>query len=413
MTVVTFANGVEAWLKPTDFKNDQIIFSFSAPGGTSLAPPADFVNASMAPGYVRLSGFGGLNSLDLQRMLTGSSVNVTPAISPTTQSISGSVSPPAFEMALQMLNLSFTAPGDDPDAFLLLKRQLDAAVANRGQNPAQVFGERVSQVMTSNHYTSQPLTADTVAGLDRAKMAAFYRARFSNAADFTFFLVGAFNVDEAVPLLARYVGSLPSTGKRTSEVKNLNIQFPAATQRVQVDKGREPRAQVALSFFAEPSTDAAEQERVGAATAVLQTSLRDVLRENLGQTYSVSVGLAQSPAQRGGGHISVNFAGAPENIPGMTNRVLQEVKHLQDAPPPAAVVATVKEAARRQYETNLKENAYWLGRLQALHSQGKAPSEILTRLALINAITPADVQAAFKKYFPLDRYALVTLMPEK
>ena len=294
VTVVKFANGVEAWLKPTDFKNDQIIFSLSAPGGTSLAPPAEFANASMATGYVRLAGFGGLKALDLQRMLTGTSVMVVPSISPTAQGISGSVSPNGLEMSLQMLNLSFTAPGDDPDAFALLKRQLDAAVANRGQNPAQVFGERVSQVVTSNHYISQPLTAESVAGFDRAKMAAFYRARFSNAADFTFFMVGAFNVDEAVPLLARYVGSLPSTGKRTSEAKNLNIQFPATVQRVEVDKGREPRAQVSLSFFAEPSTDTAEQERVGAATAVLQTSLRDVLRENMGQTYGVSVGLSQN-----------------------------------------------------------------------------------------------------------------------
>jgi zinc protease len=286
-------------------------------------------------------------------------------------------------------------------------------VANRGQNPAQVFVERLSQVITSNHYTSQPLTPETLAGLDRAKMTAFYRARFSNAADFTFFMVGSFNKDEAVPLLARYVGSLPSTRKRTSEVRNLDIRFPTGVQRVQVEKGREPRAQVALNFFAEPSVDAAEQERVGAATAVLQTTLREVLRENLGQTYGVSVGLIQTPAQRGDGHIRVTFAGAPENIPGMTDRVLQEVKRLQDAPPPAAVVATVKEAARRQYETNLRENAYWLGRLQSLRSLGKDPSEILGRRAQIDGITPADVQAAFKKYFPLDRYAAVTLVPEK
>jgi len=413
VTVVTFANGVEAWLKPTQFKNDQIIFSLSAAGGTSLAPPADFGNASLAPGYVRLSGFGGLKALDLQRMLTGSSVNVSPSISLTTQSISGSVSPPAIEMALQLLNLSFTAPGDDTDAFLLMKRQLEAAVANRGQNPAQVFGERVAEVVSSNHYTSLPLTAEMLAGLDRAKMEAFYRARFSNAADFTFFMVGAFDVADAVPLLARYVGSLPSTGKRTSEVRNVKIQFPPTIQRVQVEKGREPRAQVALSFYAEPSADAAELERVNAATAVLQATLRDVLRENLGQTYGVSVGLTQSFAQPGGGHIRVSFAGAPENVPGMTDRVLQEVKRLQDAPPSAAVVATVKEAARRQYEISLKENAYWLGRLQALHMQRKDPSEILTRLARIDAITPADVQAAFKKYFPMNHYALVTLMPEK
>ena len=413
ITVVKFANGVEAWLKPTDFKNDQIIFSLSAPGGASLAAPEDFANASMASGYIRLSGFGGLKSLDLQRMLTGSSVAVSPSISLTNQSISGSVSPPAFESALQMLNLTFTAPGDDPEAFLLLRRQLDAAVANRGQNPAQVFGERLSEVLTSNHYTSRPLTAEVVAGLDRAKMSAFYRARFSNAADFTFFMVGAFNLETAIPQLARYVGSLPSTGKPTSAVRNINIQFPAATQKVAVEKGREPRAQVVLSFFAEPPIEAVEQERVGAATAILQTALRDVLRESLGQTYGVSVTLAQTAALRGGGHIRVSFAGAPENVAGMTDRVLQEIRQLQNAPPSPAVVATVKEAARRQYETNLRENGYWLTRLQALHTQGKDPSEILTRLTRIDAVTPGDVQAAIRKYLPLDRYVLATLMPEK
>ena len=42
------SNGVEAWLKPTDFKNDQVVFAMTAPGGTSLAPPADFPEASLA-----------------------------------------------------------------------------------------------------------------------------------------------------------------------------------------------------------------------------------------------------------------------------------------------------------------------------------------------------------------------------
>ena len=108
-----------------------------------------------------------------------------------------------------------------------MKRQLEAAVANRGRSPGQVFGERVEQINTSNHYTAEPLTAEHIASLDRAKMLSFYRARFANAADFTFFMVGAFDVDAAMPLLARYVGSLPSTGKRTSEFKDVGVRFPA------------------------------------------------------------------------------------------------------------------------------------------------------------------------------------------
>ena len=58
----------------------------------------------------------------------------------------------------------------------------------------------------SNHYTAQPITAESLTGIDRATMTAFYRERFRNAADFTVFMVGAFTLDRAVPLLAQYVG---------------------------------------------------------------------------------------------------------------------------------------------------------------------------------------------------------------
>ena len=243
-------------------------------------------------------------------------------------------------------------------------------------------------------------------------MLAFYRARFANAADFTFFMVGAFELDAAIPLLARYVGSLPSTGKRTAEFKDLGVRFPAKVVHDRVEKGREPQSQTVISFFADPSPDPVEQERVGAATTVLETALRDTLREELGQTYTVSVGLPQSLPQRGDGHVQVSFGAAPENIKAMTDRVIQEVRRLQEEGPSEDLTSRAKESARRGYETALRQNAYWLRRLRTVHMLGRDPGEILTRVERINAVTPAVVQEAFRKYFPLDRYTVVTLVPE-
>src|SRR5262249_55584147 len=48
VTIIRFSNGVEAWLKPTDFQNDQIVFDLEAPGGASLAAPPDYLNATLA-----------------------------------------------------------------------------------------------------------------------------------------------------------------------------------------------------------------------------------------------------------------------------------------------------------------------------------------------------------------------------
>jgi zinc protease len=411
VTIVRFSNGVEAWLKPTDFKNDQILFTLNAQGGTSLAPPADYVDASLATALVSASGAGGLKAIDLQKVLTGKLVVARPFIALSSHGVSGSAPPAQLETALQLLYQEVTAPGSDEESFALLRKQLEAAVANRGRSPQQIFGEKLSQINSSSHYTSQPLTTERVQTLSREKMIAFYRARFANAADFTFFMVGAFKVDEAIPLVAQYVGGLPSTGRASSTFKDVGMHFPASVQKETVTAGREPRGQTVISFFADPSIDPVEQERVIEATTVLDIALRDILREDLGQTYTVGVGLSQPLPQRGEGHIEVRFGAAPDNLPSMTDRVLQEIKRLQQEGPSADLTNRAKESARRGYETALKTNDYWLGRLQTVKTYDRDPGEILTRGTRIDAITPPVLQETFRKYFPADRMTIVTLLP--
>ncbi len=411
VTVVKFANGIEAWLRPTDFKNDQVVFTMYAKGGSSLAPTADFVEASLAPGYVRLSGAAGLKALDLQKMLAGKIADASPFISLSTHGFSGSASPAHLETALQLLYARFTAPGDDPEAFDLIKRQLTATVVNRLANPGVVFSDKLEEVNSSGHYTSQPLTVDRINQLDRGKMVSFYHDRFSNAADFTLFMVGAFKVDEVVPLLARYVGTLPSKGTGGSTFKDVGIHFPGDIKRATVEKGSEPKSETVISFFADPPVEPMEQERISAATDVLEISLRDILREELGQTYTVSVDSVQLFPQKGGGNIEVSFGAAPENIQKMSERVLEEVRRLQKEGPSADLLNRAKETARRNYETSLKQNGYWLGRLQFVHMYGQDPALIVHRTDRIDALTIPMMQETFKKYFPLDRHTVVTLMP--
>ncbi|HKB12151.1 MAG TPA: insulinase family protein, partial [Vicinamibacterales bacterium] len=411
VTVVRFSNGVEAWLKPTDFKNDQILFALNAQGGTSLAAPDDFLDASMATALVSEAGVGGLKATDLQKALTGKLVVARPYIALSSHGVSGSAPPAQLETALQLLYEDVTAPNDDEESFALLKKQLDAAVANRGRSPGQIFGEKLSQVNTSNHYTAQPLTPERVASLKREKMISFYRQRFANAADFTFFMVGAFKLDEAIPLLTRYLGTLPSSGQKTSTFKDVGIHFPSTTMKEKVEAGREPRGQSVMSFFADPSIDPQEQEFLIAADTVLDIALRDILREELGQTYTVSVSLAQPLPQKGAGHIQIRFGADPKNLDTMIDRALKEIARLKQEGPSADLTNRAKESARRGYETALRTNDYWLGRLQTIQTYNRDPGEILSRPRRIDAVTPQVLQETFKKYFPTDRMTIVTLVP--
>ena len=413
VTVVRFGNGVEAWFKPTDFKNDEVLFALSSRGGLSLAKPDLFMDATLASALVQFSGVGGHRAIELQRLLAGKNTSAGPGISTSMHGLSARSNPANIETALQLMHIHFTAPGDDADAFGLIKKNLENAYQNRERSPDIVYSEKVSEVNTSGHYSSKPLTLERIAKLDRSAMAAFYKERFANAADFTFFMVGAFKTDDVLPLVAKYIGSLPSKGTATAKVSDMGIKFPEKIVREKVERGREPRARTIVSFYAEPPLEENEQSRVEAATEVLEIALRDILREELGETYGVSVGLSQALPQRGAGRIGVSFGGAPDKIEGMIERMMKEVQRLQQEGPTADLTNRAKETARREYETARRQNGYWLGRLQSAKLLDRDPNLILTREQRIDAITPQNLHEMFKKYFPMDRYTVVTLVPEK
>ena len=83
------------------------------------------------------------------------------------------------------------------------------------------------------------------------------------------------------------------------------------------------------------------------------------------------------------------------------------------AAPTADLTTRARESAKRAYETSIKQNGFWLGRLQSAKLLDRDPRLILTRPERIDAITPSVLQDTFTRYFPLDRYTIVTLAPEK
>ncbi|MCC7125667.1 MAG: insulinase family protein [Acidobacteria bacterium] len=411
VTVLTLSNGVEVWLKPTDFKNDQIIFGAYALGGTSLANEADFHSAELATSLVGVGGVGGFSPVDLQKMLAGRIASASPRIGTYTQEIGGASTPRDIETALQLNYLAFTAPNFSTETFDLLKRRLDAALANQAQNPRAVFGEKVSLVNSSNHYSARMLTPADVPGLKLDAMRQFYGARFGNAADFTYFFAGAFSVEQLEPLVARWIGGLPSTGKKSASFRDMGVRFPGKVVREEVRKGKDPASQTVISFFADAGNDEFEMHRLRAAANVLSIRLREILREELSGTYGVSVGYETSLPLPGYGAVVVQFGSSPENVDTLSKAVFAEVERLKTEGPTADDVAKVKEMEKRDLETNARQNSYWLGSLQTVHMYGWDPAGILRRPQRTDSLTPAIVHGMFKKYFT-DRYTVVTLKPE-
>ena len=412
VTVLTLSNGVEVWLKPSDFRADQVVFSSYARGGISTAPQEQYFNASLASSLVGIGGIGGLTPVDLGKLLAGKLGGASAYISTYTHGVTGSATPKDLETALQLAYLHFTAPNRDPGALDLMKRRLEASLANQAQSPGAVFGERLRAINTVNHYTARPFKMEDLAKLDAQAMWSFYGERFSNAANFTFFFVGNFTVDQITPLLNSYIGSLPSKGVPDSQTADVHMQFPSAVQRETVTKGQEPRANTVITFFSDTGLDEAQTARVRAAADIVENKLRDILREQLGGTYSVSVGYSDTSPQPGYGTTTVQFGSSPENVEKLSAAVMTEVDRLRREGPTATDLQIVKEADKNDLVTALRQNAYWLNALQSSHVLGRDPKMIPRRSERTDALTVENVHEAIKKYLPADRYTVVTLLPE-
>ncbi|MDI6740715.1 MAG: pitrilysin family protein, partial [Candidatus Edwardsbacteria bacterium] len=93
LTEWKLSNGVRALLKPTDFKNDEIIMRSFSLGGTSLADSAILPSAIFADEIIDEGGLAEFDQIQLEKFLAGKIAIVNPGIGWYDQSITASTAP--------------------------------------------------------------------------------------------------------------------------------------------------------------------------------------------------------------------------------------------------------------------------------------------------------------------------------
>lgn len=405
------ANGVRVVLKPTDFQADQILLSANSPGGTSLAADSNYVSASFATTAVSAGGIGEFSAINLRRILTGKIASANPFVGSRTEGMSGSASPRDVETMLQLVYLRFTAPRRDSAAFVAFRQTFQAQLANRGASPQAAFQDTIGVTMSQHHFRARPLNAAVLDEIDLDRAMTFYRERYADASDFTFFIVGNFSVDSLRPLVQRYLGGLPSINRHEAG-RDEGIRPPTGVVDRVVRRGVEPQSQTFLSFTGPFEWSRVNQYVLGSLGEVLQLRLLDRLREALGGTYSVSAnaGGGRDAPQRYG--VTIRFGSAPERVEELTRAVFAEIQAISDSGPSTAELERVKETQRRQRETGLRQNAFWLSVLGSAYQYGDDPRIVLTYDTLVSGLTAAAIRDAARRYIRTDNYVHLTLLPE-
>src|SRR3954463_7109048 len=247
VTEWTLSNGVRVLLKPTDFNADQIMFTSYSPGGASLLPDASFIAASAADLIPTTSGVGKFTVIDLQKFLAGKQVSVYPSIEDLSEGVSGSASQRDVDTMLQLVYLYFTQPRLDTALVNTFIGRFKGVLANRSASPEAAFSDTLQVTMAQHSPREAPVSAATLERIDPFKSYDFYKDRFADANGFTFVFVGNFQTDSMKPLVAKWLGALPSNNRKETW-RDTGIRPPSGVVERVVKKGTEPKARTALVF---------------------------------------------------------------------------------------------------------------------------------------------------------------------
>jgi zinc protease len=412
ITEWTLSNGVKVVLKPTTFKQDEIVFRAVSPGGTSLASDTDYIPAETADAVVAQGGLGDFSRIDLDKVLAGTTASVRADIGPTEEGLAGGAARKDLETMFQLIYLTFTAPRADPVAFKVLTEQLRIALANREAQPDTIFNRTLDAALSQNHPRAESLTPANVGQMDLTKSMAFYKERFADASDFTFVFVGSFDLPTMRPLVEKYLGSLPSQ-RRNEMVKDVGIRPPAGVVQRQVKSGIAPRSQVSIVFSGPFQND--EQHRViaQAMADTLAGNLQRTLREDLGGTYGVSMVPRFSMRPVGEYRFTITFACDPARTDSLMKTAFQVINDYKMNGPGQGQVADTRATLTRDLETNSASNLYLLNRILFKYEYNEDVKDVFNMRPYYDQVTVASLRDAAREYLNSDRYVSVTLVPEK
>ncbi|GAX81449.1 hypothetical protein CEUSTIGMA_g8878.t1 [Chlamydomonas eustigma] len=210
-TELLLGNGMRVCFKSTDFLHDEVLISGFAFGGLSEVPEAQFVTARATDTIADQLGVFGYKPAVMADLMAGKKVQMDIAETAFFRQLSGAQSPSDLEDAMQLIHLLFkTNLTVDGPELAVMTRILKQSIEAQLRNPAYEYAVRVSRVNYGDCYYFKAFTLDDLKVIDPNLACEMHNKRFKNPAEFTLVLTGKIDREALIPLVEKYLASIPS-----------------------------------------------------------------------------------------------------------------------------------------------------------------------------------------------------------
>ena len=289
-TTYILSNGIKVHYKFADNNKKSVTLNAKSFGGSSLYSSKDIPSIAGAANLAMMSGVASFSSTDLEKVLKGKIVNVLADIDNLSERVTGNANTKDTETMMQLVYLRFVKPRFDQNQYNLLKQNMQNSLKNRQNDISSKMSDSLSfAIYGKNNPDVRIVNQQFIDDLSFDKMKSFYLDRFSDASNFTFYIVGDIKPEVLKPLLEKYIASIPGI-KRKEKFKDNTVEW--VSNKIDKDvfiKMETPKSSVKIKF--QDNFTYSQKNRILASFLgdILTLRYTESLREKEGGTYGAQV----------------------------------------------------------------------------------------------------------------------------
>ena len=397
----TLANNSKVVYKRVSYEKDNVLLTAYSLGGISKLDNNLVLPANLISVIVPMYGAGDYDNITLQKMLAGKKASVTFGLSETSESISGSSTPKDFETMMQLLYLRFAHPRFDTVAHAAIIGRFAGLLGNMEKDPNKIKSDSISMITTGYNPRTPLLNKETINKITLEDIRKIYTDRFNAADEFTFFIVGNIGKDTVMPMVEKYIGSLPAAGRKENWIDRKVEQPKGKIVREISLPLTIPKSTIFLSFAEGMKYSPYNYLGLEVIQGILDIVYTEKVREDKGGTYGVSISLSEQkrPTELGEGMIT--FDCDPARAEELKKIIYNQLDTMMILGPSQVNLDKAVSNLLKTRQENKMHNAYWSSILSRYYSYG------------INSDDPANYENILKSYTVKDIKKLTIQMFKK
>jgi zinc protease len=387
------SNGVKVHYKFADKNKKDVILKAESFGGASLYEPKDLPSVNLTTTLAKMSGVASFSNTDLEKVLKGKTVNTSVEIENLKETVSGSANVKDIETMMQLVHLRFVQPRFDQEMFDLLKQRLQNSLKNREKDIRSKMADSLSfAIYGKNNPKIRMMNQQFIDDLSFDKMKSVYQERFSDVANFEFYIVGDVTPELLKPLLEKYIASIDGI-KRKETFKDKTVAWIA--NKIDKDvfiKMETPKSSVKIKYLEDYTYNQKNKILASFLGDILTLRYTESLREKEGGTYGAQVSSSIVKLPKPSVSLSISFDCDANKVEHLLPIVYQEMEKIKKG----EIVKEDLEKTRTNYIKVKKDqrdfNLYSMDLIYNYFRNNLNMDDPKNYVDIVNAITEKDIK---------------------